>query len=133
MSMKGMQAKVITASAIVMTPGVHHETIATVQMYAMSENVAVVMKTPVCLMARVWPMGMPAQQTAVITKRLNEAEPTMVNEPSGPTTMSDLGCQDTVRTARPRLVRVQRTYSSAPTGGEQPCAFGTRHTGGRYA
>ena len=31
-SMSGMQAKVISASAIVMIPGVHHETIATVQM-----------------------------------------------------------------------------------------------------
>ena len=36
-------------------------------------------------------MGMPAVQTAEMTKRLNEAEPTMVNEPSGPTTMLDLG------------------------------------------
>ena len=33
---------------------------------------------------------MPAQQTAEMMKRLNEAEPTMVNEPSGPTTMFDL-------------------------------------------
>ena len=42
-------------------------------------------------------MGMPAVQTAEMTKRLNEAEPTMVNEPSGPTTMLDLWGATVVR------------------------------------
>ena len=42
-------------------------------------------------------MGMPAVQTAEMTKRLNEAEPTMVNEPSGPTTMLDLRSATVVR------------------------------------
>ena len=85
-----MQAKVMSASAIVTTLGVHHETIQTVQMYATSAKAVVVMKTRVPWIWRVFPWGMPAQQTAEIMKRLNEAEPTMVNEPSGPTTMFDL-------------------------------------------
>ena len=88
--------------------------------------------------------GSHAQQTAEMMKRLNEAEPTMVNEPSGPTTMFDLRtsgrgllslgaatllfywAQGIRRqgTARPSWPRAPCAHTSAPTGGELPCAFG---------
>eukprot|EP00964_Phaeocystis_antarctica_P079566 scaffold49582_cov75-Phaeocystis_antarctica.AAC.7 len=48
----------------------------------------------------------------------------------------DLGCTTryAIRTARPRQVRVRRTYSGGPRG-KLPCASGrhTRYAGGRYA
>ena len=56
------------------------ETISTMynQPYAKSENKAVVTKTFILLIRRCSLSGMPTMHTATITRRLNEADPTMV-------------------------------------------------------
>ena len=54
--------------------------------YAKTDANAVILNTPMSTIMRVSPFGMPRTHTAVMTSRLNAAEPTMVDRPSSPAT-----------------------------------------------
>ena len=74
--------QVSAASAMVMMSGVHTMRMMKSHRYAHIDQTAVVTKTPIERIVRTSPAGMATMHTAVITKRLKAAEPTIVPGPS---------------------------------------------------
>ena len=84
MTRTGKATKVTMPSHGSTTLGENVSSIAISHRYASSDAIAVQMYTPICLTARVSPLGMETTQTAMIMRRLKAALPTMVEGPSAP-------------------------------------------------
>merc|ERR1719240_3282 len=80
-----------------MTSGVQKRTMMSSQMYAKMEYADVVRNTAYCLILRVSPGGIATMHTAVMTIRLNAAEPTIVDGPSSPELKPSLRTSTTER------------------------------------
>mmetsp|Transcript_3010 Transcript_3010/g.8917 ORF Transcript_3010/g.8917 Transcript_3010/m.8917 type:complete len:214 (+) Transcript_3010:2375-3016(+) len=84
MTSTGSRAKVRAASQMSTTSGELTCTMKTSQKYANIEKAAVTKNTGVSLIFRVSGLGMANMHTAMMTKRLKAAEPTIVDGPSTP-------------------------------------------------
>mmetsp|Transcript_53584 Transcript_53584/g.139607 ORF Transcript_53584/g.139607 Transcript_53584/m.139607 type:complete len:208 (+) Transcript_53584:1487-2110(+) len=81
---RGKNSIVRTPSIGVTTSGVQRTRITMSHRYAKSEKEAVTVKTDMSFILRDSPSGMAEIQTAIMTKRLNAALPTMVEGPRAP-------------------------------------------------
>mmetsp|Transcript_137555 Transcript_137555/g.252945 ORF Transcript_137555/g.252945 Transcript_137555/m.252945 type:complete len:333 (+) Transcript_137555:118-1116(+) len=76
--------RVTMASGMLMTPGEITDTVITNQKYAKNIKNNVTTKTSISTILRISVLGMTKMQIAMITSRLKEAEPTMVDGPNSP-------------------------------------------------
>mmetsp|Transcript_18923 Transcript_18923/g.66844 ORF Transcript_18923/g.66844 Transcript_18923/m.66844 type:complete len:222 (-) Transcript_18923:396-1061(-) len=108
----GKQPNVISASATDTSSGVQTSSTIAIHAYARTEEAAVVRKTRRSWNLRTSPAGRPTTQIEMMTMRLNEAEPTIVDGPSSSGVVSS-------------VCAVPMTASST-SGADEPSAMSDR-------